>query len=125
MLSFEFGGQTYRLEFQRNHKEVEVHRGGRVMKVTSQHPYTTATLLLQKTKDTYTTYAEATVGCYTHDKYLPDLGRRFAIEALRSKLRKSGLPKDTLKDLMKILWFTYLHRAELQGKKKNESSMVH
>lgn len=129
MLSFEFAGQKYRLEFQRRRKEVELIRKAgkgehRIKRVTSTHPYTTARLLLMREGETPRKFAEATVGCYTHDRYEPELGRRCALMALRRKIRAAGLEKETLRNLMKSIWFHYLNRAELQGKPKEPTTQA-
>ena len=113
-MRFEFGGRTYLLEFQREHKDVHSIHNGEMTTVKSKYPYTTATLFLveeapkdgkfRKTSEVL----KATVGCLHTDKYSNSAGRLFALRALTSKLRRTKWDKE----FRAALWQAYVNRGK-------------
>lgn len=111
-MQFQFLGHSYKLEFERNHKNVVVYRGSRERSVTSQHPYTKATLYHVVDGVEPKTVAVGIVGCLPTDHYSIRAGRIFALRALTYKLRKTGHSKEFLTEL----WRAYNDRAKVPAK---------
>lgn len=113
-MTFTFAGDTYRIEFQRQHKQVPLTREGRTKTVKSRHPYTTARLikLLPDTQDgkpvlRRSLFVEAEVGCAKMDTFSKEEGRKAALRLLCVKLGIATAPKS----LNKVIWDTYLNRG--------------
>jgi hypothetical protein len=116
-MKFTFDGKHYKLGFSRKKKELELRRENRVKKVTSTHPYTTATLVELRTDAEPLTVASATVGCYKGDTYSKKFGSYYALVALTSELRKSYS-----KELRTAVWKAYLDRNKQQPKNEDSGS---
>jgi hypothetical protein len=119
MVDFEFEDKNYRLEFRRQHKEVELVRrasgdSSKVKKVKSLHPYTTATLwLVPKSAHAPSIQAQATVGCATIDTFAKAKGREEALKALARVLRTTmRSDKHRQQELTKHMWNAYINRPK-------------
>ena len=114
-MTFTFNGDTFRLEFQRQHKQIPLVRDGRVKTVKSRFPYTTARLMKLftetdadgKVTPRKTIFVEAEVGCAKMDKFSKEEGRKSALRLLCARLGLAKAPKD----LNKLIWDTYLNRG--------------
>ena len=111
-MKFDYEGKTYVLEFERDHKQLTLLRGGRKETVKSKHPYTTATLYVQTSPTTRAVVTHATVGCCPTDSYSNAAGRLFALRSLTGNLKK--LNKD--RDFRAALWKTYVDRDKRPAK---------
>lgn len=112
-MQFQFEGKTYRLEFQRDQKEIPLVRKGRVEKIKSKYPYTTVRLL-EIEKDRLPKMVEsAQVGCAPFDNYTNERGRLEALRALTKRIYKSK-DLDVLEpiELVRIMWQTYTERSK-------------
>ena len=121
-MRFEFGGKTYFLEFQREHRDITTIHNGTAKTVKSTYPYTTARLLLQSAEPLKTPHdevAKATVGCMPGDKYSNAAGRLFALRALTSRLRRMAERFGGYdREFREAMWKAYVER----GKQKNPSN---
>lgn len=107
-MQFTYGDVTYRLEFQRKHKNVEVVRDGRVKTIKSMYPYTTAKLLEVAPGKLSNVVASAAVGCLPIDTFNTNTGRIESLRALWKQLKRSGAQDD----FGAALWEAYLNRGQ-------------
>lgn len=110
-MKFDFDGQRYLLEFQRDKKTIRTVRHGNVKTVQSKYPYTTARLItISKTSvlETRNPIAEASVGCTPTDSYSNEKGRLYALRALSAVLRRAKMDVG----LTAALWQAYMNRKE-------------
>lgn len=99
-MRFEFEGQKYILEFQRDFKETTVN--GEIKKASK--PYTTVNLVRFE-DDKPVVHRTATVGCWHRDVYTLEKGR---LGALRLMTKGNGLSKE----FKRVLWKAYMERGK-------------
>lgn len=114
-MRFQFEDRKYFLQFERNHKKVDVFKNREKVVLDSKYPFTTVTLY-EIMSGTYSagrkTIASATVGCHPGDTYSNAKGRLFALKELSSSLRRLHYPHD----FVAAVWNAYQHRADAPSK---------
>ena len=127
-MRFEFGGKTYFLEFQREHRDITTIHNGTAKTVKSTYPYTTARLLLQSAEPLKTPHdeiAKATVGCMPGDKYSNAAGRLFALRALTSRLRRMAERFGGYdREFREAMWKAYVERGKQKAVVTQESEVI-
>ena len=127
-MRFEFGGKTYFLEFQREHRDITTIHNGTTKTVKSTYPYTTARLLLQSAEPLKTPHdevAKATVGCMPGDKYSNAAGRLFALRALTSRLRRMAERFGGYdREFREAMWKAYVERGKQKAVVTQESEVI-
>lgn len=104
-MRFQFAGDTYSLEFSRQHRTVSVTRNGKVERVRSKYPFTTASLeSVGKLGTKSVVIASHTVGCAPTDKYSNAEGRLAALRGLTDKIDSKGLRT--------AMWQAYVNRGK-------------
>lgn len=109
MLSYEYNGTTYVIEFTREKRRVTLPNPiDRKIKHSCQstYPFTTVTISTVSPEGvlrSYPTFATATVGCHHRDKYVVDLGRKAALKRVMPLVPKGMRP---------VIWETYLNRGK-------------
>ncbi len=108
-MRFQHQGKLYRLEFERQYRNLKITRNGVTKEVRSKYPYTTAKLLQLRVGEEPLIVGKATVGCCPTDAYSNELGRRQALRQLTFALAKRD---KTSKDLRTAFWNAYLNRGK-------------
>lgn len=116
-MQFTHDGQTYRLEFERSHKKIVQVRDGRVKELDkSKYPYTTVKLFELKVGVPKRLIQSATVGCFVHDRYSNEEGRKAALRALVAYFKKNMVNPADSETLLKYkafataIWDAYEYR---------------
>ena len=108
-MRFALGNRQFKLTFERHHRQVSVIRGKVRGTIKSRYPYTTATLFEIKDSGPIV-LAHATVGCLSTDPYSHADGRKFALRALTTTLRRHNISRE----LRAAIWETYMNRDKQQ-----------
>lgn len=114
-MRFVYNGDTYVLEFERSHREVDVYKNGKKSTQPSKHPYTTARLIqLVPAAGAIgrKLVAQTTVGCVPTDPYSTAQGRLSALKSLTGVLRVLKEPKL----LIGAVWQAYADRGKQPAK---------
>jgi hypothetical protein len=106
-MKFKFDGRSFRLAFERKHKDVTILKDGVATKVRSLYPYTTAKLYEERLGLEASIVAQATVGCLPGDTYSNAKGRLFALRALNAVLGR----RNHTKDFRRAMWEAYINRG--------------
>ncbi len=129
-MKFTFEGKEYYLQFERDHKNVEVFKQRQKHIIKSTHPYTTVRLyeLMPSVGGVSTklSVAAATVGCFPGtalrpgDFYTNSKGRLHAMKDLSLTLSRMKFPKQ----FVKAMWQAYDSRAGKQEQPVIEGQII-
>ena len=92
-MQFKYDGKNYRISFERQHRDINVIRDGRVKSIKSKYPFTTVKITEHVLGEPGKIIYRATVGCLPTDVYSKRAGALSAMRELSQQLSRAKHPE--------------------------------